>query len=368
MPGNTTTTQQQQQQSSTAPWSPAIPAVTGVLNSVASNPTGPNASQTGAISTLENNANSATNFGAPVSSVATGLLNGGNPAYTGILNGAYNTLQSNLTPVANGSMIGNNPALSGELGTIANDTQNAVESQFAAAGRGGPGAISPAEAQAIARGTAQGEAPVMANQYNTDVSNMLGANSTLFGAGTTTGTGLNAMTTGNEGLGINAASLYPGILNSNATSLLNAGNLEQSLPFQGTGLEESQLLPIAGLGAESTGSSTGTTVQQQPLGPTLMGGILGGTALLGSGGLNVLGPAGAALMGLSDARVKKDIKHVGILNSGDNLYEFRFKGDAAGKKHVGVLAQEVERKHPEDVREIGGVKHVNYEGILRRAA
>lgn len=364
MPGGTTQQQQQQQNSTTQPWAPAIPAVTGILNNVANNPTGPNASQTGAIRQLENNAGTATNFGAPVAGVASSLLNGGNPAYTGILSNAYGTLQNNLNPIANGSEIGKNSALSGELGTIANDVQNRVGSQFAAAGR----SFSPGEAQAIARGTAQGEAPVLASQYNQDVANQIGANNTLFNAGTTTGTGLNAITTGNELSGINAAGTYPGILNANATSLLNAGNTEQALPFQGTGLAESQLLPIAGLGATSSGTSNGTTTQQQPLGPTLLGGILGGSALLGSGGLNVLGPMGTALMGLSDVRVKKDIKHVGILNGGDNIYEFRFKGDPSGKKHVGVLAQEVEQRHPEDVHEIGGVKHVNYAGVLQRAA
>jgi hypothetical protein len=73
-------------------------------------------------------------------------------------------------------------------------------------------------------------------------------------------------------------------------------------------------------------------------------------------------------MGMSDVRVKKNIKHVGILNSGDNLYSFAFKGDPTEKLHVGVLAQEVEQRHPEDVAEIGGIKHVDYAGVLRRAA
>lgn len=296
MPGNTTTTQQQQQSSSTAPWTPAIGPLTGILNQAANTNSTPNTSQTSAVAQLEGNANGATNFGVPTANVASNLLAGGNPAYTGILSGAYKTLQGNLTPYANGSMVGNNTALQGQLSTIGNDVQNSVESQFAAAGRGGPGAMSPAEAQAIARGTAQGEAPVIAAQYNTDVGNMMNANSMLENAGLTTGTGLNSITTGNELSGINAAGAYPGILNANADSLLTAGNLEQSLPYQGLGLQESAILPIAGLGAQSTGSSNGTTTQQQPLGPTLLGGILGGTALLGSGGLGVLAPLGAALM------------------------------------------------------------------------
>jgi hypothetical protein len=298
MSGGTTTTQNQQQNSTTNPWAPAVPAVTGLLNNISSNSTAPNASQTSAISQLENNANTATNFGQPAANVTSSLLSGGNPAYTGILNSGYSTLQSNLNPIANGSALGNNSALNTQLATIANDTQNSVGSQFAAAGR----SMSPGEAQAIARGTAQGEAPVLANQYNTNLSNQLAANNQLYGAANSTATGLNSMTTGNETAGLNAATMYPGILNQNATSLLNAGNAEQQLPYQGTGLAESQLLPIAGLGASSTGTSSGTTTQQQPLGPTLLGGILGGSSLLGSGGLNVLGSLGTALMGMSGPR------------------------------------------------------------------
>ncbi|HYM31803.1 MAG TPA: tail fiber domain-containing protein [Candidatus Cybelea sp.] len=391
MPGGSTTQQQQQQQnqqsqqtqqqqsSTTAPWQPAIGPLTGILNTVSGNSTAPTAAQSNAIAELEANAQNGTNFGTPVASAASGLLNGGNPAYSGMLGTAYDTLRTNLTPYANGSMVGNNEALKSQLGTIANDTQNAVESQFAAAGRGGPGGVSPAEAQAIARGTAQGEAPVIAAQYNTDVGNQINANNILENAGFTTGTGLNSMAVGNQTAGLNFASAYPGILNANAQGLLNAGNIEQQLPYLGTGLQESQILPIAGLGAQSsgsssasgvsTGNSTGqsTTTQEQPLGPTLLGGILGATSLLGSGGLNVLGSL-APLLLASDARLKKDIRHVGILNSGDNLYQFKFKGDPSMRKHVGVLAQEVEQRHPEDVHDINGVKHVDYAGVLRRAA
>jgi len=390
LPGDTTTSQQQQQTSSTQPWAQAIPAVTGLLNNVSDLPTGTNSAQTNAIDLLKSNAINGANFGAPVAGATSSLLAGGNPAYTGILSDAYKTLQGNLSPVASGSMIGNNPALKSQLDTIQNDVTNNVRSQFAAAGRSG----SPAESQAIARGVAQGEAPVIAGQYNQDVSNMLAANSALESGGLSTGTGLNSINTGNITTGAGLAQLYPGILNQNATSLLNAGNLEQSIPYQGTALQESQLLPIAGLGATSTGSSTGTTTQQQPLGPTLLGGILGGAALLGSGGLNILGPLGSSLMGgsagflpygaeipgavgptsvggaplvTSDVRMKHDIKHVGILNDGQNVYSFRFKGDRSNRKHIGLLAQEVELHHPEAVHDIGGTKFVDYDTATKDA-
>lgn len=78
-------------------------------------------------------------------------------------------------------------------------------------------------------------------------------------------------------------------------------------------------------------------------------GILGG--LFGLGG---------KLIGLSDKRAKKDIQPVGKLK-GHKLYEYRYKNEAGdAPKHTGVMAQEAEKKRPDAVMEINGLKHVNY--------
>nr|WP_272951107.1 tail fiber domain-containing protein [Agrobacterium pusense] len=62
----------------------------------------------------------------------------------------------------------------------------------------------------------------------------------------------------------------------------------------------------------------------------------------------------------SDRRVKKDVKKVGRL-MGHNLYEYQYKGERDdGRRHVGVMAQEVEKKRPDAVVDIGGTKHVRY--------
>ncbi len=75
------------------------------------------------------------------------------------------------------------------------------------------------------------------------------------------------------------------------------------------------------------------------------------------GGLFGLGAAGIMA---SDRRVKKDVKKVGRL-MGHNLYEYRYKGERDdGQRHVGVMAQEVEKKRPDAVVDIGGTKHVRY--------
>ncbi|MCP2134601.1 hypothetical protein J2S28_001653 [Rhizobium sp. SLBN-94] len=75
------------------------------------------------------------------------------------------------------------------------------------------------------------------------------------------------------------------------------------------------------------------------------------------GGLFGLGAAGIMA---SDRRIKKDVKRVGRL-MGHNLYEYQYKGDRDdGQRHVGVMAQEVEKKRPDAVVDLSGTKHVHY--------
>ncbi|NTF35566.1 tail fiber domain-containing protein [Agrobacterium rubi] len=72
----------------------------------------------------------------------------------------------------------------------------------------------------------------------------------------------------------------------------------------------------------------------------------------------------AGLFSKSDERIKKNVKKVGTLK-GHGLYEYDFKGKHDdGKKHIGVLAQKVERKRPDAVKTIGGIKHVNYGALF----
>ncbi|NVD38961.1 tail fiber domain-containing protein [Ensifer sp. HO-A22] len=63
----------------------------------------------------------------------------------------------------------------------------------------------------------------------------------------------------------------------------------------------------------------------------------------------------------SDRRLKKDIKKVGKFE-GHSLYEYRYKGEPQrGAKHVGVMAQEVEKTRPDVVsRDPDGMRRVDY--------
>lgn len=76
-------------------------------------------------------------------------------------------------------------------------------------------------------------------------------------------------------------------------------------------------------------------------------------ALTGAAGM------GAQLFGFfSDRRVKDDIEPVGKLFDGQDVYRFRYKGDH--RHQIGLMAQDVEEREPEAVREFGGVKVVDY--------
>lgn len=85
------------------------------------------------------------------------------------------------------------------------------------------------------------------------------------------------------------------------------------------------------------------------------GGIYG---LIGQGA-----QAGAMAYGMSDRRVKKDIKKL----DGPQAYEFRYKWEPNdAPKHVGLMAQDVEKVRPDAVKTIFGIKAVDY-GALANA-
>lgn len=70
---------------------------------------------------------------------------------------------------------------------------------------------------------------------------------------------------------------------------------------------------------------------------------------------NLLGIGGTLL---SDRRAKKDIKKVGKLDDGQKVYSYRYK--TGGPIQLGLMAQEVEKKKPEAVKNVGGIRMVDY--------
>lgn len=68
----------------------------------------------------------------------------------------------------------------------------------------------------------------------------------------------------------------------------------------------------------------------------------------------------------SDRRLKHDIKEIGETHDGEPLYAFKYNGD--DKTHYGPMAQNVEKRHPENVGLAGGYKTVDYDAVADRAS
>jgi hypothetical protein len=79
-----------------------------------------------------------------------------------------------------------------------------------------------------------------------------------------------------------------------------------------------------------------------------------GTGALSGSTTTTESPAGF----FSDKRLKENMKVVGETNDGQPIYRFNYKGEK--KTQLGLIAQEVEKDHPEAVGESQGYKTVDY--------
>lgn len=120
------------------------------------------------------------------------------------------------------------------------------------------------------------------------------------------------------------------------------------------------------LGATSA-TPYGTTqsgTQFVPRGNSFLQGL--GTVGSAASGIAALAP----LLGFSDKRMKTDIEKVGRdKETGLDMYAYRYKGDPKTyPKVVGPMAQDIEKKYPDQVREVAGRKAVNLGfGPMRKA-
>lgn len=90
---------------------------------------------------------------------------------------------------------------------------------------------------------------------------------------------------------------------------------------------------------------------------------LGGSALQAAGSAGGFAPLFAGMF--SDERLKTDIKATGDEVAGVPVKSWKWRG--SGEPDVGVIAQDVEKKHPEmvDRSHPSGYRRVNYGGLMR---
>ncbi len=370
----TDTTQTQNQQSQTNPWAPAIPGITNLINQATGLPTSVSPGQSSALQQLMQSAGSLPNFGQQGSDAISKLFSSSTAPQQNTLSNAYSTLQSNLQGIANPATLDpySTPGFSDAIKTMTGDITNQVKGVYAGSGRDPSGAGS--FAQSLGRGLTQGIAPTIASQFNSNVSNLQGANNALFNAGNTTAMGgaqLGQIPLTNSLQALQGAGAIPGLFTSPAQAQLGAANTSQSLPFQNIAQALGLLTPTAALGSSTTGSgtSTGQTTQQQSLLSSILGSVLGGTGALGATGAFPSSGGGAgwlsSLFAMSDRNLKKDIVRIGATEDDLPIYLFRYKGDETPR--LGLMAQDVEKRDPGAVIETPIGKAVNYPRALKSA-
>lgn len=259
---------------------------------------------------------------------------------------AYATLQGQIGDYAAGKFVDpmSNPQIQAMLTQVGDDISNRINGMFAGAGRD----LSGANQQAVAKGVSQGTLGLLLDQYNKQQGNQLAAAQTLYGAGAgaaTTQAQLDAAQAQLRGQGAAAGKTALEMQNQGATDVLNLDQQIKHLPYEDLALLGSILFPVAGLGEQQAQKGTGTSNSST-------------TGFTGS--LNIL----------SDARAKEDAQEIGRMADGTPIFRWRYKDDPDGTVHVGPMAQDVERRHPEAVSDDGpeGMKTVNLDAATRRAA
>lgn len=134
-----------------------------------------------------------------------------------------------------------------------------------------------------------------------------------------------------------AAGMAPGVV---------AGDLMTLAPAM-SAAEFASMLPMNAAGQYAAGT----------------GGLLGAygtqTTKQSNGLMGALGMGLQAASIFSDERLKEDVERVGETDGGLGVYKYRYKGDPT--PHMGVMAQEVEKKQPKaSGPRVGGYRTVNY--------
>lgn len=284
MGGSSKQTTTQSQSSQTNPWQPTMGAlnnIIGQINGQMGN-VAPTGNEMQAFDALRANATGTPSYAPQVGALANDLFTGG-PDRSGYVTDAYNQYRAAAQPYLSQDYLNpyNNPAFSTYMSTVSNDIQNRINAQFAGAGRD----MSGMNQGAVARGIVEGTAPVFANQYNQNVATQTGLMNNMFNAGTQTGANLSALdqtALGNRMQGANTAlGMLPMAQDMNANRMLAAEGMARNLPLSNIANIENLLLPIAGLGGQSEGTSTGTTTMRQNPIQTAVGAGIGALGLFG---------------------------------------------------------------------------------------
>lgn len=168
-----------------------------------------------------------------------------------------------------------------------------------------------------------------------------------------------------QALGLSAAQANRAALQGVGSQIANLG-----LGAQSAGLQGAQAQLAAGQAGQQTEQAGKTALYNQFLQgqsyPFQVAQFLANIAM-GTGALSgSTTQTNQAMGGFSDKRLKENIKPVGKTFDGQTIYSYNFKGEP--QTEIGLIAQEVEKHHPEAVGLAGGYKTVRYDKATDNAA
>jgi len=175
------------------------------------------------------------------------------------------------------------------------------------------------------------------NEASGTASGLAGVGNQQYTQGANTANELGALGTGAQAAGLQGAQaqLAAGQVEQQTQQAQDTAQYNQFLQQQSYPFQTAQFLANI---AEGTGSLSGsTTTTTQP------GGFF------------------------SDKRLKEDIEPIGETYDGQKIYKYRYK-DGDKRKQIGLMAQDVEKKHPHAVGLAGGYRTVDYDKATEGAA
>jgi hypothetical protein len=375
MPGEQRQTQTQNTSSTTRPWDMATGDLRSLMNqfNVLGRDPSYGANLNGAFSRVREMLGNVPNMGSEALSGIQRLFGSDTSGAQGTLNNGYADLTRRLGGIADGGELNpyTTPGFGDAISRMTGDITNSVKGVYNASGRDPSGAGS--FGGNLAQKLGEGIAPVIQSQYNTNNANRFGAANTLFNAAGTTAnntTALGQVPLDNILKAISASGQLPGLYTGNAAADLALTQQQQDAPWTQASRWLQGILPIASLGSQTTGTGTSTRVQPENTFSNILGGGLGLASLFSGGANSAMAGLGSSLSGIgstlapllgflgSDERIKENVAPVGKLDDGQTVYAYNYKGDNIPQ--IGLMAQEVEKVHPEAVAEFDGVKHVHY--------
>lgn len=262
--GSTEQTQQSSQHQQSRPWAMTMPALHNLIGQLQGQlgQTGLTGTESQAFNQLTKNAQAGNPFAGQMSNLANSLFSGGN----GKLDDAYADYEKRMSPYADGKMLGpdGNPMLNKYLDTNRADISSQVNGMFAAAGRD----FSGANLNSLSRGITEGNAPILASQYNTDVGRQFDAANGLYSNANNT-ENMKAQF-GQAGVGVSDAAMRA--QNYGPNQLLAIEAQKRGIPMQNLSSIAQLLTPLAQLGGTQHGTSTGSSTTTPPLGMQLVQG------------------------------------------------------------------------------------------------